>query len=112
MPKTPDYFVGKTIFITGAASGLGRETAHIFAREGANVTCADVNAEGAAAVADEISGYGGQAIAADCDVTDGTQVAYVAHTATVTTREGLRATHEYVRAYSTTLTVLRERLRL
>ena len=45
-------------------------------------------------------------------VTDGTQVAYVAHTATVTTREGLRATHEYVRAYSTTLTVLRERLRL
>ena len=74
MPKTPDYFVGKTIFITGAASGLGRETAHIFAREGANVTCADVNAEGAAAVADEISGYGGQAIAADCDVTDATKV--------------------------------------
>ena len=74
MPKTPDYFVGKTIFITGAASGLGRETAHIFAREGANVTCADVNAEGAAAVADEISGYDGQAIAADCDVTDATQV--------------------------------------
>ena len=45
-------------------------------------------------------------------VTDDTQVAHVTHTATVTTREGLRATHEYVRAYSTTLTVLRERLRL
>ena len=74
MPKTPDYFVGKTIFITGAASGLGRETAHIFAREGANVTCADVNAKGAAAVTHEIGGYGGQAIAADCDVTDATQV--------------------------------------
>ena len=74
MPKTPDYFDGKTIFITGAASGIGRETAHIFAREGANVTCADVNAEGAAAVADEIKGSGGQAIATNCDVTDTTQV--------------------------------------
>ena len=37
MPKTPDYFVGKTIAITGAASGIGRATALIFAREGANV---------------------------------------------------------------------------
>ncbi len=74
MPKTPDYFVGKTIFITGAASGIGRETAHIFAREGANITCADVNAEGAAAVANEIAEYGGQAIGVDCDVTDTGQV--------------------------------------
>ena len=74
MPKTPDYFDGKTIFITGAASGIGRETAHIFAREGANVTCADVNAEGAAAVADEIKASGGQAIATSCDVTNTTQV--------------------------------------
>ncbi len=74
MPKTPDYFVGKTIFITGAASGIGRETAHIFAREGANVTCADVNVDGAKIVADEIKGSGGQAIATNCDVTDVTQV--------------------------------------
>jgi 3-oxoacyl-[acyl-carrier protein] reductase len=41
MPKTPDYFAGKTIVITGAASGIGRATANIFAREGANVVCAD-----------------------------------------------------------------------
>ena len=74
MPKTPDYFVGKTIFITGAASGIGRETAHIFAREGANVTCADVNVDGATIVAKEIKGSGGQAIATSCDVTDVTQV--------------------------------------
>ena len=74
MPKTPDYFDGKTIFITGAASGIGRETAFIFSREGANVTCADVNAEGAAAVADEIKASGGQAIATSCDVTNTTQV--------------------------------------
>ena len=45
MPKTPDYFAGKTIIITGAASGIGRATALIFAREGANVICADMNAQ-------------------------------------------------------------------
>jgi hypothetical protein len=41
MSKTPNYFTGKTIIITGAASGIGRATALIFAREGANVVCAD-----------------------------------------------------------------------
>ena len=41
MPKTPDYFAGKTVIITGAGSGIGRATANIFAREGANVVCAD-----------------------------------------------------------------------
>ncbi len=46
MPKTPDYFKGKTIIITGAASGIGRATALIFAREGANVVCADINEDG------------------------------------------------------------------
>jgi len=46
MPKTPDYFSGKTIVITGAGSGIGRATALIFAREGANVVCADINEAG------------------------------------------------------------------
>ena len=32
MPKTPDYFVGKTIMITGAASGIGKATANLRAR--------------------------------------------------------------------------------
>jgi len=46
MPKTPDYFHGKTIVITGAASGIGRAAALVFAREGANVVCADINETG------------------------------------------------------------------
>ena len=54
MPKTPDYFAGKTIVITGAASGIGRATALIFAREGANVVCADINDKGASETAVEI----------------------------------------------------------
>ena len=54
MPKTPDFFKGKTILITGAASGIGKATAHIFAREGANVVCADINESGAQQVADDV----------------------------------------------------------
>ncbi|MGA8966152.1 MAG: SDR family NAD(P)-dependent oxidoreductase, partial [Pseudolabrys sp.] len=46
MPKTPDYFAGKTIIITGAASGIGRATALIFAREKANIVCADIDEDG------------------------------------------------------------------
>ena len=50
MPGSPDYFRGKTIVITGAASGIGQATALIFAREGANVLCADIDGEGAARI--------------------------------------------------------------
>jgi NAD(P)-dependent dehydrogenase (short-subunit alcohol dehydrogenase family) len=63
MPKTPDYFAGKTIIITGAASGIGRAAALIFAREGANVVCADVNEAGARKTADAVNGAGSQALA-------------------------------------------------
>jgi 3-oxoacyl-[acyl-carrier protein] reductase len=74
MPKTPDYFAGKTIIVTGAASGIGRATALIFAREGANVVCADVNEAGARKTADEVNGKGSQALALKADVTSRAQV--------------------------------------
>lgn len=69
MPKTPDYFHGKTIVITGAASGIGRATALIFAREGANVVCADINEKGVEETAEKINAMGGQTLALTIDVT-------------------------------------------
>jgi len=69
MPKTPDYFAGKTIVITGAGSGIGQATALIFAREGANVVCADINETGARATAEAVNGAGSQALALKVDVT-------------------------------------------
>ena len=48
----------KTVFITGAASGMGRATAHLFAREGAKVMATDMNEAGVKAVADEIRDAG------------------------------------------------------
>jgi 3-oxoacyl-[acyl-carrier protein] reductase len=74
MPKTPDYFAGKTIIITGAASGIGRATAQIFAREGANVVCADVNEAGVKETAGLVNATGSQAVAVKVDVTSRKQV--------------------------------------
>src|ERR1700741_4438640 len=69
MAKTPDYFAGKTIVITGAASGIGRAAALIFAREKANVVCADIDEDGLAKTAEEINALGSQALALTIDVT-------------------------------------------
>jgi NAD(P)-dependent dehydrogenase (short-subunit alcohol dehydrogenase family) len=69
MPKTPGYFQGKTIVITGAGSGIGRATALIFAREGANVVCADINEDGVEQTAEKINAIGAQALALTIDVT-------------------------------------------
>ena len=74
MSKTPNYFAGKTIIITGAASGIGRATALIFAREGANVVCADINEKGADETAAEVNRKGSRALAIKVDVTKRTEV--------------------------------------
>lgn len=70
MPRTPDYFKDKTIVITGAASGIGRATALIFAREGANVVCADIDGAGAQSTADQVIADGAQAVATTTDVSE------------------------------------------
>ena len=69
MTKTPNYFTGKTIVITGAGSGIGRATALIFAREGANVVCADINEKGVEQTVEQVNAKGGQALALTINVT-------------------------------------------
>ena len=53
----------------GAASGIGRATALIFAREGANVVCTDLNEAGARETAAEVNDKGAQALGLKVDVT-------------------------------------------
>jgi 3-oxoacyl-[acyl-carrier protein] reductase len=65
---------GRAVLITGAASGMGRATAHLFGDEGALVAVTDVTLEGAAAVAEEILTAGGQAAAWALDVRDDDRV--------------------------------------
>jgi 3-oxoacyl-[acyl-carrier protein] reductase len=74
VPKTLGYFVGKTVVITGAASGIGRATALTFAREHANVVCADINEVGARETAERVNVKGSQALALTVDVTVRKQV--------------------------------------
>ena len=50
---------GQVAIVTGAASGMGRATAHLFADEGARVVVADLGAERVAAVVDEIDAVHG-----------------------------------------------------
>ena len=67
-------FEGKTAFITGAASGIGKEIALEFAREGAKIAIADLNKSAADLAAAEIVAAGGKAIGIAVDVTDEAQV--------------------------------------
>ncbi len=60
---------GKTALITGAASGIGRTTALLFAREGASVLLTDINESAGRTVAAEITQDGGRAIFEPGDVT-------------------------------------------
>jgi 2-hydroxycyclohexanecarboxyl-CoA dehydrogenase len=63
-------FEDQVAIVTGAASGIGRATAMRLAAEGAAVVIADVNEQGAGAVAKSISEGGGRALALHVDVTD------------------------------------------
>jgi len=60
---------GKSAIITGAASGIGKEIALVYSREGARVAIADINGKAANATAGEIRAGGGEAIGVAMDVT-------------------------------------------
>ena len=62
----------KVAIVTGGASGIGRATAEVYAREGAAVAIADLNGEGAEAVAKALPGEGHLGLA--CDVSDSSRV--------------------------------------
>jgi 3-oxoacyl-[acyl-carrier protein] reductase len=62
---------GKVAVVTGAASGMGRATAHLLVDEGALVAVLDRDANGVAAVVAEIEGAGGRAVGLAVDLADG-----------------------------------------
>ncbi len=64
----------KIAVVTGAASGMGRAIAKLYAQEGAKVVVADYNFEGAEAVVKEITEANGQAISMSVNVADGDAV--------------------------------------
>jgi 3-oxoacyl-[acyl-carrier protein] reductase len=69
-PKLSRSVRGLTVFITGAASGMGEATAELFAAEGANVAACDLNAEGLQTVVGRIEASGGRARGWTLDVSD------------------------------------------
>jgi 3-oxoacyl-[acyl-carrier protein] reductase len=61
---------GKVAIVTGAASGMGRATAHLLGDEGAKVAVVDLDPARVAIVVKEITEAGGEAEGYDCDVSD------------------------------------------
>ena len=68
---------GRTVIITGAASGMGLATANLFADEGANVALTDINLEGVTEAVARIEQSGGAARGWHMDIADRTEVANV-----------------------------------
>ena len=70
LSKLSRSIAGKVAIVTGAGSGMGRATAHLFADEGAKVAVVDMNADGVDTVVREITEASGTAAGWAMDVTD------------------------------------------
>jgi NAD(P)-dependent dehydrogenase (short-subunit alcohol dehydrogenase family) len=78
---SPGLVSGKSALVTGAASGIGRATALLLAREGARVLVCDVDEAAGRATVDAIAAAGGEARFARTDVTREAEVAAAVRTA-------------------------------
>ncbi|WP_030563020.1 SDR family NAD(P)-dependent oxidoreductase [Streptomyces aureocirculatus] len=85
MPIKAYDLTGRTAFVTGAASGIGRATAVLLAEAGAAVHCADRDARGLAETATRVRKSGGTAATYTVDVTDREQVDRAVDEATTST---------------------------
>lgn len=65
----------RVAFITGAATGIGRASAQLFAREGARVAVLDVNRDDGVRTVEEIEREGGQACFIECDLRNTARIA-------------------------------------
>lgn len=72
--SSPGRFVGRSVIVTGAASGIGRATVERLGREGAQVYCLDLQAEAVAATVAALKDLGIDADGRACDVAEETQV--------------------------------------
>ncbi len=72
---------GRSVVITGAGSGVGRASARLFAREGAQVVCADLRPQWCDETVRLITEEGGTALAVECNVVEADDVARAVATA-------------------------------
>ena len=78
---------GRVAFITGAGSGIGRTTARVLAKGGADIAVTDINLAGAEETAQAVTELGRKALALQVDVSD----LHAVETATAQTRQELGA---------------------
>jgi len=79
-----EEFTGKVAIVTGAAGGIGRESARLFAERGASVVVADINLPGAQDTVDIITAGGGAATAVQVDVASSASVKAMVETTIAT----------------------------
>lgn len=75
LSKLSRSIAGKIALVTGAASGMGRATAHLFADEGAELILMDINQEGLHNVADELASVGAKVLCRAVDLSNRDDVA-------------------------------------